>query len=90
LSKSCSDPKDENTIDFYLSATRNTATAKRFLGKALQGLKNWEKPRIINTDLRSADLRRRPRRAEAGGQVPGGDATPTGQVSEQRHRSRSR
>jgi len=34
LSKSCSDPKDENTIDFYLSATRNTATAKRFLGKS--------------------------------------------------------
>ena len=27
-----------NTIDFYLSATRNTKAAKRFLGKALRGL----------------------------------------------------
>ena len=26
-----------NTIDFYLSATRNTKAAKRFLGKALRG-----------------------------------------------------
>ena len=39
-----------NTIDFYLSPTRNTAAAKRFLGKALNGLKDWQKPRIINTD----------------------------------------
>jgi len=39
-----------NTIDFYLSPTRNTAAAKRFLGKALNGLKDWEKPRVINTD----------------------------------------
>jgi hypothetical protein len=34
----------------YLSPTRNTAAAKRFLGKALNGLKDWEKPRVINTD----------------------------------------
>jgi IS6 family transposase len=39
-----------NTIDFYLSPTRNTAAAKRFLGKALNGLKDWEKPCVINTD----------------------------------------
>jgi transposase-like protein len=39
-----------NTIDFYLSPTRNTAAAKRFLGKALLGLKDWEKPTVINTD----------------------------------------
>jgi transposase-like protein len=39
-----------NTIDFYLSPTRNTAAAKRFLGKALNGLKDWEKPTVINTD----------------------------------------
>jgi transposase-like protein len=39
-----------NTIDFFLSPTRNTKAAKRFLGKALQGLKDWEKPRVINTD----------------------------------------
>jgi IS6 family transposase len=42
--------KHGNTIDFYLSPTRNTAAAKRFLGKALNGLKDWEKPRVINTD----------------------------------------
>ncbi len=39
-----------NTIDFYLSPTRNAKAAKRFLGKALNGLKNWEKPTVINTD----------------------------------------
>jgi transposase, IS6 family len=39
-----------NTIDFYLSPTRNTQAAKRFLGKALNGLKDWEKPHVINTD----------------------------------------
>jgi transposase-like protein len=39
-----------NTIDFYLSPTRNAKAAKRFLGKALNGLKDWEKPEIINTD----------------------------------------
>lgn len=39
-----------DTIDFYLSPTRNTQAAKRFLGKALNGLKDWEKPEIINTD----------------------------------------
>lgn len=39
-----------NTIDFYLSPTRSTAAAKRFLGKALSGLKDREKPRVINTD----------------------------------------
>src|SRR4051794_6530754 len=42
--------KHGDTIDFYRSPTRNTATAKRCLGKALNGLKDWEKPRIINTD----------------------------------------
>jgi transposase-like protein len=39
-----------NTIEFYLSPTGNTAAAKRFLGKALNGLKDWEVPRVINTD----------------------------------------
>ncbi|KZK92555.1 MULTISPECIES: IS6 family transposase [unclassified Pseudovibrio] len=39
-----------NTIDFYLSPTRNTKAAKRFLGKALSGFKDWEKPNTINTD----------------------------------------
>jgi transposase-like protein len=39
-----------NTIDLYLSPTRNAKAAKRFLSKALNGLKDWEKPRVINTD----------------------------------------
>jgi transposase-like protein len=39
-----------NTIDFYLSSTRNTAAAKRFLAKALNGLKQWELPHVVNTD----------------------------------------
>ena len=39
-----------DTIDFYLSATRNTKAAKRFLGKALRGLKDWELPEVLNTD----------------------------------------
>lgn len=38
------------TIDFFLSPTRNTAAAKRFLGKALKGLKDYEKPHVINAD----------------------------------------
>jgi IS6 family transposase len=39
-----------DTIDFYLSPTRNTAAAKRFLGKVLNGLKQWEVPHVVNTD----------------------------------------
>ena len=39
-----------DTIDFYLSSTRNTKAAKRFLGKALKGLKDWELPDVLNTD----------------------------------------
>jgi len=38
------------TFDFYLSSRRNAKAAKRFLGKALRGLKEWEKPPTINTD----------------------------------------
>ena len=42
--------KEGDTIDFYLSPTRNAKAAKRFLGKAVSGLKDWEKPETINTD----------------------------------------
>ena len=42
--------KHGNTIDFCLSPTRNAKAAKRFPGKALNGLRDWEKPEIINTD----------------------------------------
>ena len=39
-----------NTIDFHLSSARNAKAAKRFLGKALRGLKEWEQPKVLNTD----------------------------------------
>lgn len=42
--------KRGRTVDFYLSSRRNAKAAKRFLGKALRGLKEWEKPPTINTD----------------------------------------
>jgi IS6 family transposase len=42
--------KHGNTIDFYLSPTRNAKAAKRFLGEALNGLKAWKRPEFINTD----------------------------------------
>src|SRR3546814_14934047 len=35
--------KRGDTIDFYLSPTRRAKAAKRFLDKALRGLKHWEK-----------------------------------------------
>lgn len=43
--------KSGKTLDFYLSSTRNAKAAKRFLGKALRKLKEYEKPVTINTDL---------------------------------------
>jgi len=42
--------KRGDTIDFFLSATRSAKAAKRFLGKALRGLKDWERPTRLNTD----------------------------------------
>ena len=42
--------KKDDTIDFYLSSSRNTKAAKRFLGKALKGMKSWAHPQTINTD----------------------------------------
>ncbi len=42
--------KQGNTIDFYLSPTRNTKSAKRFLSKALKSIKPWVHPKTINTD----------------------------------------
>jgi transposase-like protein len=42
--------KQGNTIDFYLSPTRNTKAAKRFLGRALKGLRVGDQPSSINTD----------------------------------------
>jgi transposase-like protein len=42
--------KQGETVDFYLSATRNLQAAKTFLGKALRAYKEWERPQRINTD----------------------------------------
>lgn len=42
--------KHGDTIDFYLSRTRNSGAAKRFLSKALYKRKEWEMPQVINTD----------------------------------------
>jgi transposase, IS6 family len=41
------------TIDFLLSANRDTVAAKRFLAKALGGA-NHPAPRVINTDKDAA------------------------------------
>jgi transposase-like protein len=43
-----------NTIDFYLSSTRNTSAAKRFLGKALKSVPNYCHLLSINTDKNAA------------------------------------
>lgn len=43
--------KSGKTLDFYLSSTRNAKAAKRFLGKILRKMKEYEKPVTINTDL---------------------------------------
>ena len=73
--------KHGNTIDFYLSPTRNAKAAKCFLGKVLNGLKDWEKPEVISTGkaptyaLAIAELK-------AEGKCPK-DGVSTGQVSEQ-------
>lgn len=45
---------DGHTLDFYLSPTRSAKAAKRFLGKALNGFKDWEKPSVIHTDQAAA------------------------------------
>ena len=39
-----------HTLDFYLSARRNTHSAYCFLGKILNHVKKWQIPRVINTD----------------------------------------
>ena len=42
--------KDGDTIDFFLSPTRSTAMAKRFLSKAIRKMKLADSPHTINTD----------------------------------------
>jgi len=42
--------KQGETVDFYLSHTRNLQAAKTFLAKALRAFKDYERPTLINTD----------------------------------------
>jgi transposase-like protein len=48
--------KEVNTIDYYLSKTRNVSAAKKFLNKAL-GSKHNIKPRVITTDKYAATIK---------------------------------
>ncbi len=41
----------EGAIDCYRLPTRSVKAATRFLGKALKGCKNWERPSVIDTDI---------------------------------------
>ena len=43
-----------NTIDFYLSSTRNANAAKRFLSKALRAIPRYSHPETINADKNPA------------------------------------
>ena len=76
-----------NTIDFYLSATRNTKAAKRFLGKALNGLKDWEQPEVLNTD-KAPTYAGAIAEFKAEGKCPERDEAPAGEVPQQRRRGR--
>ena len=42
--------KQGETIDFFLSPSRDSGSAERFLSKSLENLKEWQKPKTINTD----------------------------------------
>jgi len=44
------EPEGADHVGFQVASGRNAKAAKRFLGKALNGMKDWEKPEIINTD----------------------------------------
>ncbi len=47
---------DGNTIDYYLSKTRDVSAAKEFLNKAL-GSKHNRKPRVVTTDKYAATIK---------------------------------
>jgi transposase-like protein len=46
--------QEGETIDFYLSPSRNIESAEHFLRKSLKNLKEWQKPKTINTDKDNA------------------------------------
>jgi transposase, IS6 family len=78
-----------NTIDFYLSPTRNAKAAKRFLGKALNGLKDWGEANG-HQQRQGTDLRYRDFGVEGRRQVSRKACAPAGQILEQCRRGRSR
>src|SRR3546814_11373084 len=43
-------PRSTRTDTLFPYTTLFRSAAKRFLGKALRGLKQWEKPATLNTD----------------------------------------
>jgi len=51
LYRAVTEPGD--TIDFYLSETRSTNAAKRFLGKMLRGFKPDQRPIVLRACLKS-------------------------------------
>ncbi len=73
--------KRGDTIDFYLSPTRSAKAAKRFPGKALRGLKHWEKP-ATRKYRQSAELWCSDHRIEARRKAGPGDGPPAGEVSQ--------
>jgi transposase-like protein len=77
------------TINFYLSSTRNAKAARRFLGKSLAGLKDWETPSSPNTD-KAAAFGVAIAELKAEGKCPTGPDPPTGQISQQCNRGGSR
>ncbi len=44
------------TVDFYLSTTRNAKAVKRFLSEALRSIKSYNHPSTLNTDKDKAYL----------------------------------
>jgi IS6 family transposase len=74
-----------DTLNFYLSTRRNTASAKRFLAKTLRSTAHAGPPRVINTDKNPA-LAAAIAELKADGQC----AAPGGEVPQQPDRRRSR
>ena len=71
--------KKGDTIAFYLCSTRNSKAAKRFLGKALKGMKSWAHPQTINTD-KSPTYSPAMAQLKKDKEMPRGHGTPAGKI----------
>ena len=78
-----------NTIDFYLSATRNTKAAKRISRQGAERIEGVGAARGAQ-HRQGAGLCRCHRGAEGRGQVPEGHEAQAGEIPQQRHRGRPR